>query len=72
MAESEPKLLVCEVIDVVHDQWVLIRLVHGHVDNSNLPIILDHFFDVVDAFDVNMHTLNLLTHHFAQGVENSL
>jgi hypothetical protein len=72
MSECEPKLLVCEVINVVHHQWVLVRLVHGHVDNSNLPVSLNHFLDVVDALDVNMHTLNLLAHHFAYGVKSCL
>jgi len=49
MAKSEPKLLVAEVVDVVHHQWVLVTLVNWHVDNSALSVSFYHFFNVFNA-----------------------
>lgn len=62
MAKCEPELLVSEVVKVVHDQWVLVALVNRHIHNSAFSVTSYHFFDIFDALDVNMHTLNLLTH----------
>ena len=64
MAKRESKLLVTEVVDVVHHQWVLVTLVNWHVDNSTLSVCFYHFFDVFNALHVNMHTLNLLVDQF--------
>ena len=64
MAKCKPELLISEVIEVVHDQWVLVALVNWHVDNSALSVSSYQFFDIFNALDVNMHTLYLLTHQF--------
>ena len=60
MAKCEPELLLSEIVEVVHNQWVLVALVNWHVHNSALSVSSYHFFDVLNALHVNMHTLNLL------------
>jgi len=69
MSKCEPELLVSKVVKVVHDQWVLVTLVNWHVDNSALSVTSYHFFDVFNALEVNMHTLNLLTHQLREHIE---
>jgi hypothetical protein len=69
MSKCEPELLVSKIVKVVHNQWVLVTLVNWHVDNSALSITSYHFFDVFNALEVNMHTLNLLTHQLREHIE---
>lgn len=70
MPKSKTKLLVREVIEIVHNQRVLITLIDWDVDDSALTVILNHLLNIVDTNHVDMHALHLLSHHFRESVES--
>jgi hypothetical protein len=53
----------------MHDNWILIRLINWHVNNSTFPVISDQVLDIIDALHVNVHALHLLPHDLGQNVE---
>lgn len=71
MAEREPELLIREVIDVEHDQGVLVALVHWHEYNSSFPV-LQHIFDAINTLNIDVETLDHVAHYFTQEEERRL
>jgi hypothetical protein len=72
MSKSEAKLLVREIVKVVHYQRVLVRFIQRNIDNSALSVRSNHFLYFFNAPEVNMHGLHLLSHQLTQNVESGL
>jgi len=69
MSECEAKLLICKVVDIVHDQGVDVGLVNWHDYNSCLSVFLRQFFEHLYALCVYVHGINQTSKDLGQKEE---
>jgi len=72
VSKSKAKFHILPVLYIMHDKWVTIWFVNGHIYNPGFSIISSERVHSGDALLVNVHSFDEMTHYFLQDVESAL